>query len=163
MEERKITEKVQESLLKGIANIGKVEIHCDMMPKQPLFYGEELEYISSVDVPELFSGEALTTLTVFEDGVVLISVMLMGFCTNEKAANEEADKYHMELKNGFVWGFSEDFYPGDSMRICTSFDYKDEASLCNEIEGRLACFKDKSYVDKLKPVAKYFERKSIVT
>ena len=34
-----------------------------------------------------------------------------------EGANEEAEKYHEELKGGYIWGFYEDFYQGDIARI----------------------------------------------
>ena len=160
MEKTKITEDVKESFLKGVLKIGEIDLKTsERLPISDLpFIGEEIELVSRVDIPDLGVDYAKTTLTIFDDDVVQISVMLSGVCNDETRANEEAEKYHEELKNGYVWGFYEDFYHGDVARICTSFDYVDEKTLCSEVEGRLSYFGDQIFINKLKPILKYFTK-----
>lgn len=159
MKKKIITEKVNASLLKGIANLGKADDdQADAIPfVLPVFQAEEKEYMVDVKKPGFFEGEALATLTVYEEKTVFMSVMFFGDCKDEKLANEEADKYHIEMGENFVWGFSEEFYPDDAMRITTSFEYTDEDTLCDEIEKRFALFGDESFIDRIKPIIKYFQ------
>ena len=152
-----ITDRVRETFLKGVKSFGEPDFfQADELSVLQLGYADETEVIVRVNNSELFDGEALLTLTAFEDDVIQLNLMLFGDCIDVEKANAEADKYHMAEGDGFVWGFYEEFYPGDAMRICTSFKYTDEEDLCREIESRMAIWGDRGFTAKLSPITKYF-------
>ena len=153
-----ITDRVRETFLKGVKSFGEPDFcQADELSVLQLGYADETEVIVRVNNSELFDGEALLTLTAFEDDVIQLNLMLFGDCIDVENANAEADKYHMAEGDGFVWGFCEEFYPKDAMRMCTSFSYTDEQTMCSEIESRMKLLTDEAFVNKLKPITAYFK------
>ena len=151
-----ITDKVNKTFFNSVSNLGTPDLAPELAVAVPLGYGDELEFMVNVNREEFFTGDALATLTAFEDDVIMMSFMFFGNCSDAKLSNEAAEKFFLEGGCELDWGFYEEFYPGDAMRICTSFKYTDEEDLCREIESRMAIWGDRGFTAKLSPITKYF-------
>ena len=158
MKKKVITGKVNETFISSIAKLGQVRNEPDYsMYNLPPIEAEEAEYMLDVSMPDFYEGEAFATLVVYDQKTVFVNLMFFADCQDERIANAAAEKYHEDMGDDFVWGFSEEFYPDDAMRITTTFEYKDEESLSAEIESRFNMWTQKDFLDKIKPIIKYFQ------
>ena len=157
MKKKVITGKVNETFIRSIAKLGQVRNEPDYsMYNLPPIEAEEAEYMLDVSMPDFYEGEALATLAVYDQKTVFVNLMFFADCQDEKLANEAAEKYHEDMGDDFVWGFSEEFYPDDAMRITTTFPYTDEETLCKEIENRFNLWNEEGFLNMIEPIIKHF-------